>query len=288
MAGLPVGRVCRDDPIRPHDGPARAVISCRWAVGYRTDPGGSVFVGGARAWLGRVVLVVDHRGEGAWLGQCRVSAPQVQQSAAGIAPGAARVGVVLTLLASAAGLRAWAAPQRVYSGWQVAAVPASVWVLLVLAVVVCVIPAFELLRRSLGVRASHPAMWVWSTVMVVAVGALVFNALVLAADGAVAVGAAIPIFHWAFTAVTALLAGVGTALAAPGRSGVGVVASVASGVVTLPLFALGWALCTSHPPGLVSVLATPQFTAILGLIPLVVATGIVVGFDAALDSSRRT
>ena len=244
-------------------------------------------MGGGRAWPGRVVLVADHRGEGAGLGECRVSVQQVQQSAAGIAANAARVGVVLTLLASAAGLRAWAVPRRVYAGWQVTAVPDSLWALLVLAVVVCLVPAFALLRCSLGVRAHHRAMWAWSAVVVVAVGALVFNALVLAADGAVAVGAAIPIFHWAFTAVTALLAGVATALADPGRAGVGVVAAVASGVVTLPLFALGWALYTSHPPGLVSVLATLQFTAILGLIPLVVATGIVVGFDAALDSSRR-
>lgn len=79
----------------------------------------------------------------------------------------------------------------------------------------------------------------------VAAGALVFNALVLAADASQEAGPVIPVFHWQFTLVPALLAG---AVGATRGAAAATAAALGSGVVTLPLFPLGWALMASRFP----------------------------------------
>ena len=169
-------------------------------------------------------------------------------------------------------MHAWAVPRRVYAGWQVAEVPGSLWLLLAVAVAVPLAAALALMRRSLALDVRGPALWRWLVIVLLAVGALVVNALVMAADSAVDAGPPIPIFHWAFTAVTALLAG-GAVAANTDRPGTGTIAATASGVVTLPLFALGWALYSSRSAD--PLLAAGSLTVALGVVPLLIAVAMV-------------
>ena len=85
-------------------------------------------------------------------------------------------------------------------------------------------------------------------------------------------GATIPVFHWAFTFFPALLAGLA---ARDLGAGPAVAASLGTGVVTLPLFGLGWSFLSSREAlnsvGIGSGLWT---TAILGVAPLVIAAAI--------------
>jgi hypothetical protein len=123
-------------------------------------------------------------------------------------------------------------------------------------------------------RWTDPAALGWLGIAVAAAAALVVNALVSAAESRAPVGAVIPVLHWLFTLVPALLAGAVTVRrggAAPG------VAALGTGVVTVPLFGLGWAQLVSReysPDALTGSLWT---TALLGALPLAVGVASVVG-----------
>ena len=80
-------------------------------------------------------------------------------------------------------------------------------------------------------------------------------------------GPVIPVFDWLYTAVPALIVGLATR-SAGGRAQLR--ATLGTAVVTLPLFALGWALLDSSG-GVVAFLGALYSTAFLGVVPLVIA-----------------
>jgi hypothetical protein len=183
--------------------------------------------------------------------------------------------VVLTLAASVVGTLDWPLPERVYGGWQVAAVPWALVALLVAGTAVCLLVATALTVRDARLPLGSPAGLTWLGIVLAAAAALVFNALVLAADADEMVGVIIPIFHWAFTLVPGLLAG---ALLFRRGAAVAQAATLGTGVVTVPLFALGFALFFSpeSPPDAVP--STLWITAILGAVPLLVAVASATGW----------
>ena len=176
-----------------------------------------------------------------------------------------RASVVLTCATTVLGaLVAWPPPTRTTSGWQVADVPASTAGLVVGTAVLCLVVAAALVRPwSLPGRTVAVT---WSLMALASAGALAWNALYSAALSAVAFGAVIPVFHWLFTFVPALVVGLATRAAGPRGQ---LRATLGTAVVTLPLFALGWALLS--PDALDAVLGTLWTTAVLGVVPLVVA-----------------
>jgi hypothetical protein len=187
---------------------------------------------------------------------------------------------VLTVVAVVVGVREWALPERVLGGWQVAEVPRPLLALLVLGAVVCLVVATVLTMGGGQLRLGSPAGMAWLAIVVVAAGALAFNALVLAADARYVVGALIPVLHWLFTFVPALLAG---ALTARRGAAVAVTAALGTGVVTMPLFALGWALFASREPFVGAVGSSLWLTAILGALPLLFAGVLVRGWGRARE-----
>jgi hypothetical protein len=176
--------------------------------------------------------------------------------------------VVLTVTATLLGARDWAVPERVPGGWQVAAVPGSLTALLAVTSGVCLLLAALLTAPAARLRWTEPAGLAWLAVVLAATGALVFNALVSAANAEFTVGAVIPVLHWLFTLVPALLAGAVTAGRGAAAAAVG---ALGSGVVTVPLFALGWALMVSREPLSATVPDTLWVTAVLGAVPLGIA-----------------
>jgi hypothetical protein len=201
--------------------------------------------------------------------------PPVSRIPRGQLLGTVGVITVLTGVAVVVGARPWALPERVLGGWQVAAVPGSLIALLAVSTVVCLVVATALTMRGERLRPSRPAGVAWLAIVVVAAGALVFNALVLAADASYVVGAIIPVLHWLFTLVPALLAG---AVSARRGAAAAAIAALGTGVVTVPLFALGWALFASREPFVGAVAWSLQLTAILGALPLLVAVGLARGW----------
>lgn len=175
---------------------------------------------------------------------------------------------MLTLAATAIGLRHWALPERVFGGWQVGAVPGSLAALVLITTVVCLAVGIATTVHDAGLRLRDPAFAVWLVVVLLAAAALVWNALVLAADAAVVVGAIIPIFHWAFTFVAALLAGLAARRRRPATT---LAVALGTGVVTVPLFALGFSLFASREAFLAGVGATLWITSVLGVLPLALA-----------------
>ncbi|WP_143018825.1 hypothetical protein [Geodermatophilus sp. DSM 45219] len=162
-------------------------------------------------------------------------------------------------------LVAWPSPELTGSGWQVADVPPSTACLVAGAAVLCVVVAATLVRPgSLPGRAAAVTWWVLA---LASAFALTWNALYSAALSAVAFGAVIPVLHWLFTFVPALVVGLATRGAGPRAQ---LRATLGTAVVTLPLLALGWALLLSSDV-LGAVLGTLWSTAVLGVVPLVVA-----------------
>jgi hypothetical protein len=103
---------------------------------------------------------------------------------------------------------------------------------------------------------------------VLAAAALFWNSLVMAADAEFETGALIPVFHWAFTFVPALGAG----LAARRRgSSTPLRLALGTGVVTVPLFAIGWSLFGSRDAFAAVVGNSLWNTLILGVAPLALA-----------------
>jgi hypothetical protein len=175
---------------------------------------------------------------------------------------------VLTVLAIAVGQRDWALPVRVLDGWQVAAVPASLTAVVLGSAVVClVLGAWTTLRDS-GLRPRDPAFLAWLFLVLVAAAALVWNALTLAADAAYVVGALIPVLHWAFTFVPALLSGLAARTRRPATT---LAAALGTGVVTVPLLGLGFSLFASRESFLGGFAGSLWLTAILGVLPLALA-----------------
>ncbi|MET0765621.1 MAG: hypothetical protein ABWY29_12205 [Blastococcus sp.] len=172
---------------------------------------------------------------------------------------------VLTVAATMLGLHEWAQPERVFGGWQVAEVPATLAAMLAGSTVVCLVAATALTVRTPRLRLGEPAGLAWLGIVVAAAAALVVNALVLAADASDESGPVIPVLHWLFTLVPALLAG---AAAAPRGAAVAGKAALGTGVVTVPLFALGWALLASRQTFPDDVLGVLWTTVVLGAGPL--------------------
>lgn len=187
----------------------------------------------------------------------------------GVGPtGVVTAAAVLTGVAAVVGaLVPWPSPERTGSGWQVADVPPSTAGLVLGAAVVCLALAGALARPwSLPGRAAAVTWWVLA---LASAAALTWNALYSAALSAVDSGAVIPVFDWLFTFVPALV--VGLATRAAGRRAQ-LHATLGTAVVTLPLFALGWALLSSDV--LDAVLGALWTTAVLGVVPLLVAIAV--------------
>ena len=178
---------------------------------------------------------------------------------------------VLTVVAILLGQRDWAVPERVLRDWQVAAVPSSLTALLLGVTAACLLVGAAVTLRDAALRPRDPAFLVWLAVCVLAAAALIWNALVLAADSEFETGAIIPVFHWAFTFVPALLVGLAARSGGAGRA---VAAALGTGVVTLPLFALGWSLLSSRESVAAGIGNSLWNTALLGAVPLVIAAAI--------------
>jgi len=160
------------------------------------------------------------------------------------------------------------------SRWLVTDVPAPLWAFVLGTTAVCVAAAVVLTVRAAQLRMRDLMSWVWVALVLLAAAALVWNAVYAAGLSTVEFGPAIPIFHWLFTFAPAVLAG--WLFARRGRAARRV-AALGTGVVTVPLFALGWALLFLHPePVLQAIAGTAQLTIILGVAPLVggVAAGV--------------
>ncbi len=175
---------------------------------------------------------------------------------------------MLTLGATVVGQLDWAVPERVLGGWQVAGVPASLTALVLITAGICGAVGAATTLHDAGLRFSDPAFVVWLVIVLLGAAALVWNALVLAADAAVVVGALIPVFHWAFTFVPALGAGLAARTRKPATA---LAAALGTGVVTVPMFALGFSLFASREPFVPGVGATLRITAVLGVLPLALA-----------------
>ncbi len=179
---------------------------------------------------------------------------------------------VLTVGAVALGQRDWALPERVQGGFEVAAVPASL-VALVLGVTAAglLVGSWAVLGRR-AVRPGDAVFVAWLVVSLLAAAALTWNALFLATDAASEPGPIIPVFHWMFTSVPAVLVG----LVARSRGGAAAFATaLGTGVVTLPLLGLGWSLLASREPALTGFGNALWLTATFGVLPLVIALAIV-------------
>jgi hypothetical protein len=181
------------------------------------------------------------------------------------------VTAVLTVVAILLGQRDWAVPERVLRDWQVAAVPSSLTALVLGLTATCLVVGAAVTLREAALRPRDPAFLVWLAVSLLAAAALIWNALVMAADAEFETGAIIPIFHWAFTFLPALLTGLAARGLGPART---VAAALGTGVVTLPLFGLGWSLLHSRESPAAGIGNSLWTTAVLGAVPLVVAAAI--------------
>ena len=155
----------------------------------------------------------------------------------------------------------------------IADVPPSTATLVVGSALVCLtVGAVQVRPGSLPGRAA-PVVW-WLLALASA-PALVWNALYSAALSEETFGAIIPIFHWLFAFVPAFVVGlVSRSAGSPAQ----LRATLGTAVVTLPLFALGWALLTPSPDP-VGFLGALYGTGVLGVLPL--------GLAVALTWTRR-
>ncbi|WP_156036500.1 hypothetical protein [Blastococcus sp. URHD0036] len=178
----------------------------------------------------------------------------------------------ITALGSAAtilGLLQWPSPVWAGSagGWLIEDVPAALWVFVLAMTVACMATAVILTWRSSSLRLRGVAFWLWLVLTVLAAAALIWNALYSAALSTIAFGAIIPIFHWLFTFVPAVVAG----LIFGGHDGrARTSAALNTGVVTVPLFAMSWALLASDGLSLAGVAGVFLITVRLGVAPLAV------------------
>ncbi|MDT0278082.1 hypothetical protein [Blastococcus goldschmidtiae] len=179
--------------------------------------------------------------------------------------------VVLTVVAVLVGQRDWAVPERVLRDWQVADVPLSLTALILGLTAVCLLVGAWAVRRDAALRPSDPVFVVWSVVSLLASAALIWDGLFMAANAEFETGAMIPVFHWMFTFVPALLTGLAARSRGAGRA---VAAALGTGVVTAPLFGLGWSLLSSRESLTDGIGNSLWATAILGVVPLGIAAAI--------------
>lgn len=177
--------------------------------------------------------------------------------------GIATAAVLLTCATAAVGALGWPAPERTLSGWQVAEVPAATLLLVVGAALACLVTATVLVRPAMLPGRAAGTWWLLAAASAFALGwNAVFSAAMSTDDGPI-----IPVFHWLFTLVPALVVGL-QLREASARDRLRAVLGTA--VVTLPLFALGWALLDPSG-GLAGVPGTLRVTSILGVVPLLLA-----------------
>ena len=176
--------------------------------------------------------------------------------------------VVLGVLVPLIGLLPW--PRPVWSPnsrWLVTDVPAPLWVFILGTTITCVAASVVLTVRAAHLRMRDLVTWIWVALILLAAVALVWNAVYAAALSTIEFGSPIPIFHWLFTFAPAVLAG--WLFARRGREARWV-AALGTGVVTVPLFALGWVLLFLRPePLLMAIAGTAQLTVVLGVAPLI-------------------
>jgi hypothetical protein len=179
-------------------------------------------------------------------------------------PAQIAVAAVLTAGACLVGGLGWPVPRRTTAGWQVAAVPPSLLVVVLATCGLCLLAGVLLTRpRSLG---SPLATLTWWGVAVAALTGQVWNDLYLAALST-AGGGIVPVFGWVSTAVPAALVGLATRGA--GREA-HLRATLGTGIVTLPPVGLGWAFAAAGGPG--DGLAGGLWSAgLLGVLPLALA-----------------
>jgi hypothetical protein len=174
--------------------------------------------------------------------------------------------VVLTLLVGAAGLPEWPKPElSATSPWMVADVPGALWALVLGTTAVCVAVATVMTARAAGVGTGDRVFLAWLALVLLSAGALVWNALYAAALSTTSFGAIIPIFHWLFTFVPAVLAG--ALFTYRGRE-TRWIAALGTGMVTLPLFHLSSVLLVGGDLWLTAV-GSLSLTGPLGVAPLV-------------------
>ena len=174
--------------------------------------------------------------------------------------------VVLTLLVGASGLVDWPKPElSTTSPWLVAEVPAALWALVLGTAVICITVAAWVTATAAGLRLGDRLLLSWLALVLVSAAALVWNALYAAALSSAGSGAIIPIFHWLFTLVPAVLAG---ALFTHRGREERWAAALGTGVVTLPLFHLFAVLVVGGDPWL-TIVGSLTLTGPLGVAPLI-------------------
>ena len=179
----------------------------------------------------------------------------------------AGIAVALTALACVIGALSWPAPTRTTSGWQVADVAPSLLALVAGTGLVCLAVAAALVApRALG---SRPAAATWWVMAVASVLAQVWNDLYFAALAGT--GGVIPVFDWLFTFVPALVVGLVVRRHGPAAH---LRATIGTGVVTLPMLALGWALVSQQESTVGALAGGLYATALFGALPLLVAVGV--------------
>jgi hypothetical protein len=178
---------------------------------------------------------------------------------------------VLTAGAVLLGRLPWPRPERTPSGWQVTAVPGSLWALMIGSGLVCLTAGMLVTRRPARFRVRTPLGGGWGALVLLAASALVWHGLHSAAVSATEPGPVIPVFLWLFTFAPALLAaGLFTRRDHSERRA----AALGTGVVTVPLLALSWALLDPSGLSLGSVGRAVYDTAVFGIAPLALAVAL--------------
>jgi hypothetical protein len=152
------------------------------------------------------------------------------------------------------------------SSWMVSAVPGSVWILVLGSTAACVAAAVGLTARAVDLRARSSLTWAWVGLLALSAAALVWSAIYNSALSTIDFGAPIPIFNWLFSFAPAFLAGV--VFAQRSREERYAVA-LGTGVVTVPLIGLSWALLYPAGISLAGAFAPLAMTALLGAGPLI-------------------
>jgi hypothetical protein len=165
-------------------------------------------------------------------------------------------------------------------------VPGSVWLLVLGSTAVCIAAATALTVRATGSRAGDPRTWAWLGLLALSAAALVWSAIYAAALSTIDFGALIPIFDWLFTFAPAVLAG---SLFAQRTRHERYAAALGTGVVTVPLLGLSFALLDSSGLSLAGVLGALYLSAVLGAAPLVggVAVAGAIGRPRQLPAATR-
>jgi hypothetical protein len=131
----------------------------------------------------------------------------------------------------------------------------------------CLVVGSAITLRAAELSWRDPVMWSWTALVLLGAAALVWNALYAAALSAASPGPGpvIPVFDWLFTFLPALVAG---GLFARRPLSQRRTVAVGTGMVTVPLLALSWALLDSSGDLLQGVAGAVWDTAAFGIAPL--------------------